>query len=141
MATLPVDMALSGTKAIRTSPVVSTASVSWAGVSGPISSLTFDDTDDSDESKDFGDGFSFSLVSGANYTDGDTGLGGEYMGYAGARSCQSRTAAAQTGSGDRYLSESRCRQCVRRVDSRRDDAPVANHAALVYWGEEISRFL
>ena len=95
----------------------------------------FDDTDTSVDSKAFGDGFSFSLVSGANYTDGDTGAGGEYMGYAGAGlssdGLQPPKLAVEI---DTYPNPGAGNVCG--DDSRRDDVPVANHAALVYWGEE-----
>jgi type II secretory pathway pseudopilin PulG len=95
----------------------------------------FDDTDTSVDSKDYGDGFSFALISSASYTDGDTGKGGEYLGYAGAglasNGLQPPKMAVEIdtypnpGSGD-----------VCGGDSRRDDEPVANHTAMVYWGEE-----
>ncbi len=94
----------------------------------------FDDTDTSADSKAFGDGFSFSLVSGANYTDGDTGAGGEYMGYAGAglssNGLQPPKLAVEI---DTYPNPGAGSVCG--DDSRRDDGD-ANHAALVYWGEE-----
>jgi hypothetical protein len=100
----------------------------------------FDDTDNSVDSTQFGEGFTFSLVSSANYTNGDTGLEGQYMGYAGP---------APSGSGlglqppklaveiDTYPNPGAGDVCDGTGDdSRRDDKPVANHAALVYWGEE-----
>jgi hypothetical protein len=97
----------------------------------------FDGTDSSVDSTDFGDGFSFSLVSGDNYTDGDTGAGGEYMGYAGAGlssdGLQPPKLAVEI---DTYPNTGAGNVCG--GDSRRDseDPDVANHAALVYWGEE-----
>jgi len=95
----------------------------------------FDDTDTSVDSKDYGDGFTFALVSSANYTDGDTGLGGEYMGYAGpglsSNGLQPPKLAVEI---DTYPNSGAGNVCG--GDSRRDDTPVANHAALVYWGEE-----
>ncbi len=97
--------------------------------------FTFDDTDDSDESTIYGDGFTFSLVSGVNYTLGDTGLGGEYMGYAGpglsSDGLQPPKLAVEI---DTYPNPGAGSVCG--SDSRYDDEPVANHAALVYWGEE-----
>lgn len=97
--------------------------------------FTFDDTDSSAESKDHGDGFTFSLVSGPNYTNGDTGLGGEYMGYAGpglsSNGLQPPKLAVEI---DTYPNPGAGDVCG--GDSRYDDEPVANHSALVYWGEE-----
>jgi hypothetical protein len=101
----------------------------------------FDDTDNEPESRDHGDGFTFSLVSGAHYTDGDTGLDGEYMGYAGAglssNGLQPPKLAVEV---DTYPNPGAGNVCLCAGgdgdDSRRDDTPVANHAALVYWGEE-----
>jgi len=93
----------------------------------------FDDTDNSASSTDFGDGFTFALISSSTYTNGDTGLGGEYMGYAGpglsSNGLRPPKMAVEidtfpnSGSGD-----------VCRNNSRRDDG-TANHAAVVYWGE------
>ena len=95
----------------------------------------FDDTDTAVDSKDFGDGFSFSLVSGANYTDGDTGLDGEYMGYAGAGLASEGLQSPKIGIEiDTYPNPGVGNMCD--GDSRRDDTPVANHLAAVYWGEE-----
>jgi type II secretory pathway pseudopilin PulG len=99
----------------------------------------FDDTDSSADSTDHGDGFSFALISSATYTDGDTGEGGEYLGYAGAGSGIGLTGNGlqppkmaveidtfpNSGSGD-----------VCGNNSRRDDGN-ANHTAVVYWGEEV----
>ena len=97
----------------------------------------FDDTDTSVDSKGFGDGFSFSLVSGANYTDGDTGAGGEYMGYAGAgltsNGLQPPKLAVEI---DTFPNPGAGSVCPNSSNSRRDDEPVANHTALVYWGEQ-----
>jgi len=97
----------------------------------------FDDTDSSADSTDFGDGFTFALISSANYTDGDTGEDGEYLGYAGAGS-----GPGLTGNGlqppkmaveiDTYPNPGSGDACS--DDSRRDDGD-ANHAAMVYWGE------
>jgi len=103
--------------------------------------FTFDDTDSSSESEDHGDGFTFSLVSSAHYTDGDTGAGGEYMGYAGAglagNGLQPPKLAVEI---DTYPNPGGGNVCLcpggDGDDSRRDDEPVANHAGLVYWGEE-----
>ena len=99
----------------------------------------FDDTDDHVESKAYGDGFTFALISGDNYTDGDTGEGGEYLGYAGAGS-----GSGLSGNGiqppkigieiDTYPNPGAGNICG--SNSRRDDTPVANHLAAVYWGEE-----
>ena len=95
----------------------------------------FDDTDSSADSTDFGDGFSFALISSATYTDGDTGEGGQYLGYAGAgltsNGLQPPKLAVEidtfpnSGSGD-----------VCADNSRRDDGN-ANHTAMVYWGEDV----
>ncbi len=99
----------------------------------------FDDTDISVDSRTFGDGFSFALISGDTYTDGDTGEGGEYLGYAGAGS-----GPGLSGNGlqppkmaveiDTYPNPGSGDACS--GDSRRDDGN-ANHIAMVYWGEEI----
>jgi hypothetical protein len=94
----------------------------------------FDGTDTAADSTDFGDGFSFSLVSGANYTDGDTGAGGEYMGYAGAGlSSDGLKPPKMAVEIDTFPNPGAGNICD--GDSRRDDGN-ANHAALVYWGEE-----
>ncbi len=98
----------------------------------------FDDPDTSADSTDFGEGFTFALVSSANYTNGDTGLGGEYMGYAGAglssNGLQPPKLAVEI---DTYPNPGAGGVCSGDGNnSRRDDASVANHAALVYWGEE-----
>ncbi len=95
----------------------------------------FDDTDSSADSTAFGDGFSFALISSDTYTDGDTGKGGQYMGYAGAgltsggleppKMAVEIDTYPNPGSGD-----------VCSGNSRRDDGD-ANHAAMVYWGEEL----
>jgi hypothetical protein len=94
----------------------------------------FDGTDTFADSTEFGDGFTFSLVSGANYTDGDTGAGSEYMGYAGpglsSNGLQPPKLAVEI---DTYPNPGAGNVCG--SNSRRDDGD-ANHAALVYWGEE-----
>ena len=77
--------------------------------------FTFDNTDNSIDSTDFGDGFTFSLVSGANYTNGDTGLGGEYMGYAGPGLSSNGLQPPKLAVEIDTYPESRCRQCVRRA--------------------------
>ena len=95
--------------------------------------------DEDDESRDFGDGFTFAIISAENYIDGDTGAGGEYLGYAGVgtgtglsnRGLQPPKMAAEidtypnSGGGD-----------ICGSNSRRDGPPNANHVAAVYWGEE-----
>ena len=97
--------------------------------------FTFDDTDNSVDSRAFGDGFTFSLVSGPNYTNGDTGLGGQHIGYSGpglsSNGLQPPKLAVEI---DTYPNPGAGNVCG--DDSRNDDEPVANHAALVYWGEE-----
>lgn len=98
----------------------------------------FDDPDTSVDSTQFGEGFTFALVSSANYTAGDTGLGGQYMGYAGAglssNGLQPPKLAVEI---DTYPNPGGGGVCSGDGNnSRRDDEPVANHAALVYWGEE-----
>ena len=99
--------------------------------------FTFDDTDSSVDSTDFGDGFTFSLVSSAHYTDGDTGKGGQHMGYSGpglsSNGLQPPKLAVEI---DTYPNPGAGNVCDVNLDSRYDDEPLANHAALVYWGEE-----
>ncbi len=101
--------------------------------------FTFDDPDTSVDSSDFGEGFTFSLVSGTNYTIGDTGLGGQHMGYSGpglsSNGLQSPKLAVEI---DTFPNPGAGNVCG--DDSRNDYEPVPNpspnHAALVYWGEE-----
>jgi len=98
----------------------------------------FDDIDSSADSTTHGDGFTFALISSAAYADGDTGEDGEYLGYAGAAS-----GPGLTGNGlqppkmaveiDTFPNPGSGDACS--DDSRRDDGN-ANHAAMVYWGEE-----
>lgn len=96
----------------------------------------FDDTDTESESKAYGDGFTFSFISGVNYTDGDTGEGGEYLGYAGKGSSSNGLQPPKIGVEiDTYPNPGAGNVCG--SNSRRDDTPVANHAAVVYWGEEV----
>ena len=101
----------------------------------------FNDTDDDSESKSFGDGFTFSIISGyedspGNYrnTADDTGSGGEYLGYAGPGLDDGLQPPKIGIEFDTYPNPGAGNICS--SDSRRDDTPVANHVAAVYWGQE-----
>ena len=140
MAAYNKVMVLSGTGATQTSPIVLTAIANWVAVSGPISSLNLKTQTRPATAQHTANGFTFSLISGANFTDGDTGAGGEYMGYAGAGLASSGLHPPKLGlEMDTFPNPGSGTVCS--GDSRRDDEPTANHAALVYWGEKNHRFL
>ncbi|MFC1877052.1 LamG-like jellyroll fold domain-containing protein, partial [Thermodesulfobacteriota bacterium] len=100
------------------------------------------DPDSDPNSEGCGDGFTFSLISG--HEDGlgifrntadDTGSGGEYLGYAGPGLDVGLRPPKFGVEIDTFPNPGAGSVCD-DIDSRRDDEPVANHAALVYWGEE-----
>jgi len=97
--------------------------------------------DEHAESKGCGDGFTFSLISGyeeslGNFrnTADDTGSGGEYIGYAGPGLDDGLQPPKIGIEFDTYPNEEAGDICG--SNSRRDNTPVANHLAAVYWGEE-----
>lgn len=96
--------------------------------------MQFDGADTDENSKAYGDGFTFSIMSAATNDDTDSGSGGEYLGYAGPGLNNGIQAPKIGLEIDTYPNPGGGDICG--GNSRRDDTPVANHAALVYWGED-----
>ena len=107
--------------------------------------LTFNDTDNDLGSGSYGEGFTFSLISGVEEeenpgsyrnTAADTGGGesGEYLGYAGPGLDDGLQPPKLAIEFDTYPSPGAGDICA--GNSRRDHTPGANHLAAVYWGEE-----